>query len=159
VRLNSERGESIQEFLDRLGVPILLVEPEPRVRTGNRYARELLGKELAAIEGRMGGDVIECVYSKRPGGCGKDVHCKTCTIRNTVLDTFATGKSHLAVRAFPDIQFDNYIKTMSVRISTEKVGEVVLLRIDDFGDIEAGQGDACPENQPRPGEESKNEHD
>jgi len=146
VRLNSERGQSLQEFLDRLGVPILLVESEPKVRTANRYARELLGKELDAIEGRRGGDVIECAYSKRPAGCGKDVHCKSCTIRNTVLDTFATGKSHVGVRAYPDIQFDNYVQTMSVQISTEKVGELVLLRIEEFGEMEAGQTEPRPTN-------------
>jgi len=122
------------EFLDRLGVPVLLVESEPRVLTGNKPARDLLGKGLGDIEGRRGGEVIECVHSYSPGGCGQDVHCKSCTIRNTVLETFKTGKSFTHVQAFPDIQFEQDIKTMSVEISTEKVADVVLLRIDDFGD-------------------------
>jgi len=122
------------EFLDRLGVPVLLVESEPRVLTGNKPARDLLGKGLGEIEGRRGGEVIECVHANTPGGCGQDVHCKSCTIRNTVLETFETGKSFLHVKAFPDIQFGENVKTMSLEISTEKVADVVLLRIDDFGD-------------------------
>jgi hypothetical protein len=122
------------EFLDRLGVPVLLVESEPRILTGNKPACQLLGKELPQIEGHKGGEVIECAYASTPDGCGQDVHCKACTIRNTVLETFETGRSFLHVKAFPNIQFDQDTRTMSLEISTEKVGEVVLLRIDNFGD-------------------------
>jgi hypothetical protein len=124
------------EFLDRLGVPILLAESEPRVLTANKPARDLLGKGLGDIEGHKGGEVIECVYASTPDGCGQDVHCKACTIRNTVLETFETGKNFLRVKAFPDIQFDQDTRTMSLEISTEKVGDVVLLRIDDFGEAD-----------------------
>lgn len=134
TRLSSERGEHLQEFLDRLGVPVLLVESDVRVLTANKPARELLGKGLGEIEGRRGGEVIECVHASEPGGCGQTAHCKACTIRKTVLETFETGKSCLHVQAYPDIQFGQEVKTMSLEISTEKVADVVLLRIDDFGD-------------------------
>jgi len=126
----------LHEFLDSLGVPVLLMESEPSVLTGNTHARELLGKDLPEIEGRKGGEVIECVHSKKPGGCGKTEHCKSCTIRNTVLETFATGKSFVKVRAYPDIQVGEDVKTMSIEISTEKVGDYVLLRLDDLREKE-----------------------
>ncbi|MDP6634862.1 MAG: hypothetical protein QGG42_08200 [Phycisphaerae bacterium] len=132
--LSVNRPEPLHQFLDSLGVPVLLVESEPRVLTGNKLARQMLGKELDEIEGRRGGEVIRCTHADTPGGCGKDVHCKSCTIRNTVLETFATGKDFLHVQAYPDIQLDGDVKTMSLEISTEKVADVVLLRIDDFGD-------------------------
>ena len=147
ARLFAGHGESLQEFLDRLGPPILLVESEPRVRTANKQARDLLGKELPEIENRMGGDVIECVYAKRPGGCGSQVHCKSCTIRNTVLETFATGKSFVEVPAYPDIQQFGEVKTMRLIISTEKIGNVVLLRIDDIGEKQEGQTTDPPDKE------------
>jgi len=134
TRLCSENGEPFMDFLDRLGVPVLLVGPDVNVLTGNKPARDLLGKGLGNIEGRRGGEVIECVHASQPGGCGQTVHCKSCTIRNTVLETFETGKSFEHVQAFPDIQLGEDVKTMSLEISTEKVADVVLLRIDDFGD-------------------------
>ena len=134
IRLRSGRGEPLMEFLDRLSVPVLVVESEPRVLTGNKPARDLLGKGLGEIEGRRGGEVIECFHASQPGGCGQTEHCKSCTIRNTVLETFETGESFLHVQAFPDIQVGKDVKTMSVEISTEKIADVVLLRIDDFGD-------------------------
>jgi len=131
TRFTTDTGTTLHEFLDSLGVPVFLVEPEPRVRTGNKQARELLDKDLSMIEGQLGGDVIECIYAKQPHGCGNDVHCKSCTIRNTVLDTFATGKSSVRIPAYPDIQTPEGVQTIRFVISTEKVGERVLLRIDD----------------------------
>jgi hypothetical protein len=73
------------------------------------------------------------MYSALPEGCGKTVHCSGCAIRNTVMDTFQSGKSHLAVEAplvygTPDNRHE-----ISFLISTEKVKDVVLLRIDTVG--------------------------
>jgi hypothetical protein len=134
TRFCSGKGESLMGFLDRLGAPVLLIESEPRVLTANKPARKLLGKGPGDIEGHRGGTVIECVHANTPEGCGQTVHCKSCTIRNTVLETFQTGKSFLHVQAFPDIQIGQDVKKMSLEISTEKVADLVLLRIDDFGD-------------------------
>jgi len=125
-------GKSLQEFLDSLGVPILVIEEGPRVRTANRQACELLGKPVEEIQGRKGGEVIECVYSRMPGGCGENIHCESCTIRTTVLETFASGKSQERVVAYPDIYSVKEVKKVCLEISTEKVGGLVLLRIDDL---------------------------
>jgi len=136
ARLRSTRGEPLQDFLNRLGVPVLLVESEPRVMTANEPARKLLGKCLGEIEGRRGGELIECVHASQFDGCSQPTHCKTCKIRNTVLETFETGRSFLHVQTFPDIQVGQEVKKMSLEISTEKVRDVVLLRIDNFGDTD-----------------------
>jgi hypothetical protein len=124
--------ESLGSFLDRLPVPVLVIEESPRVFTANEAARLLLGKELPAIEGRRGGEVIECVHAGEPGGCGEQVHCKSCTIRNTVLETFETGNGFSRVKAYPDIQVGQSVKTFSIVITTEKVGDFVLLQVDEF---------------------------
>ena len=104
----------------------------PRTLTANKLARELLGKGLDKIEGFKGGEIIECVHAGTQHGCGRDIHCKSCTLRNTVLETFDKGKSFLNVKTFPDIQVGQEVKTMSLKISTEKVANVVLLSIDEF---------------------------
>jgi PAS domain-containing protein len=126
--------ESLGSFLDRLPVPILVIDDAPRVFTANEAARLLLGKDLPAIEGRRGGDVIECVHAGAPGGCGEQVHCKSCTIRNTVLETFQTGDGFRRVKAYPDIQVGQSVKTFTVEITTEKVGDFVLLQVDEFSE-------------------------
>lgn len=127
-----ELGEPLHEFLEKLGVPVLVIEPGPRVRTANKQACSLLGKDFSEIQGYKGGEVIECVHARSRDGCGADVHCKTCTIRNTVLETFASGKSFRNISAYPDICVNDEVKTMCLEISTEKVGSLVLLRIDDL---------------------------
>ena len=136
--LLSENSKSMHEFLDSLRVPIIVIESGVKVRMGNKYAKELLGKELSEIEDHAPGDIIECVHSHSPGGCGSDVHCKSCVIRNIVSETFATGKSFSNVPAYPDIEILSKVKSMSFKISTEKVGDFVLLRIDDVKENQNG---------------------
>lgn len=139
--LLAQMGRPLLDFLDSLEVPVLLIESGPLVCTGNRQARELLGKQLSQIEGHRGGEVIECAYAKLPEGCGNTVHCKSCTIRLTVLETFATGRSFVRIPAYPDIQTMSGTKTMRFLITTEKAGDFVLLQVDEARS--ASQMDDC----------------
>jgi len=125
-------GETLLDFLDRLELPVLVVMPDARVLTANRQAQKLLGKELREIQDYRGGEVIECRHAHVGKGCGYTVHCQSCTIRATVQETFATGKSHIRVPAYPDQEIGKEIKSLSLLISTEKFGNYVLLRIDDL---------------------------
>jgi PAS domain-containing protein len=122
---------SLNEYLNHLDVPVLVMDDDVRVMDFNEPARALLGKSAADIEGYYGGDVIECVYAKLPEGCGNTEHCKACTIRKTVTNTHLTGDPHFRVPAYQDIQTANGAREMRYTISTEKVGQFVLLRIDE----------------------------
>jgi nitrogen fixation/metabolism regulation signal transduction histidine kinase len=127
-------GTPLQEFLDGLGVPVLVVDGEGAVQTANMQARGILGKDLPEIEGSPGGNVIECVNASSPEGCGNTIHCKACTIRQTVMDTFATGRGRSRLPAYPDIKTSSGPRRLRFQISTEKVRDVVLLRLDDIDD-------------------------
>lgn len=120
----------MRSFLDSFVEPILMIGPDPKVLTANNSAQKLLKKQLGDIEGFKGGQVINCSYAFTEQGCGNDIHCESCTIRNTVLETFRTGNSFTEVPAYPDIQTFDEVRNCCIKISTEKVGEVVLLRID-----------------------------
>ena len=130
-QLFGEEGVELQVFLDSLAVPVVVVDATVTVKTANRPARELLHKELPAIEGYKGGDVFECVHAKQPEGCGFTIHCSGCVIRQTVTDTFQSGKSHLKVPACLQNGTPADHEEVNLLISTEKVGDVVLLRIDE----------------------------
>ncbi|NQU45346.1 PAS domain-containing protein [bacterium] len=125
-------GQPLEEFLDSLGVPVLVVDSARRMQTANQAACDLLGKKREDISDRTGGDVIECTHAHRPGGCGVQVHCKTCTIRLAVTRAFETGEPQLGIPAFPDIQFGSEIKNFCLSISTSRVGEFVLLIVEDM---------------------------
>jgi PAS domain-containing protein len=132
--LTSYNCRTARDILDSMTEPVLLVDAEGRVKSGNRSALEILGKEHGEIEDRLGGEVIECVYSDFPGGCGKTEHCKACTIRNSLAETVTTGRSLRRVPAYQYIKTPDGIRRKRINISTEKKGEYVLLRIDDIDD-------------------------
>jgi hypothetical protein len=121
---------NLLDFLDNLEAPVIVIDSTVRVMSANKQARELLKKESKDIEGVRGGDVFECAFAKLPGGCGNTVHCDACTIRNTVMDTFQTGKSHLKTPAYLLQGIPDNYQEIQFEISTEKVKDVVLLRID-----------------------------
>lgn len=125
---------SLMDFLDSLNAPVLTVDTEGKVGCANKQAREILQKEMPDIEGLTGGDVFACSYAHLPDGCGGSFHCDACTIRNTVMSTFQTGEGYLRIPAFlmrgtPDDTYE-----IQFLISTEKVADVVLLRIDKVGE-------------------------
>lgn len=136
--------ESLSEFLEWLGVPVFLVDGDVRVVAANRKAADLVGTEPADLEGAYGGEVIECARSRLPGGCGRTVHCRACTIRNTVTDTFRSGRSHLRIPAVADGRSSEGGHLVRYLISTEKAGEGVLLRIDEV-EVEAEPDDGRSE--------------
>ncbi len=131
TRMLSSLGESMQAFLDRLGIPVVLVDPTAHVLCANTSAQTVLGKNLPAIKDHVIGSVIECIHASKPGGCGKTVHCRSCTIRQAVLQTHATGASQVNVPALQDIVLEGVDTQVRYRISTEKIGDYILLRIDD----------------------------
>ncbi len=122
---------SLPQYLNEIGVPVLVMDDDVRVQGFNEPARALLGHRLEGCAGRYGGDVLECAYARLPGGCGNTEHCKACTIRRTVTHTYATGDSKLNVPAYQDIVTPGGNREVRFLISTEKVGNFVLLRIDE----------------------------
>ena len=127
--VRASMGMPLQEFLDGLNEPVVLVNGDGRVMSANNDAQSLLGKSIDKINGFKGGEVFECEYSCLPEGCGNTVHCAGCTIRNTVMDTFDTGKGHVRESAYLNHNTKGRIDYL---ISTEKVGEYAFLRIDEI---------------------------
>ena len=127
-------GRTMQEFLDGLGAPVLVVDAEANVRGANQAACARLGCDLRRVNRVSTGEALECAHARLPQGCGNQTCCKACTIRRSVMETFATRRSSERVPAFQDIETVNGRKRMRLSISTKMVGEVVLLRIDEMED-------------------------
>lgn len=123
----------IGEFLDRFSQPIVVVDLEGKVATANQQAQRLLGKTLPDIMGFPGGDVFECEHSYLPAGCGQTEHCAGCSIRRTVMECMASGRGRASATALLHQRTPHGTRALRLEISTEKVGEVVLLRLDSMG--------------------------
>ena len=122
----------LQQYLDEIGFPILVMDDDVHVLGFNKPARSLLGSQLEGCPERHGGDVLECAYARLPGGCGNTVHCKACAIRRTVANTHTTGVGQVNVPAYQDIVTPGGVREIRFLISTEKAGDFVLLRIDEI---------------------------
>jgi hypothetical protein len=121
---------SLCRFLDSLGESILLVDEGGLVITANACARSALGKEPEGIEGFLAGDVLECAFARLPGGCGRTTHCAACEVRASVTYTFETGAPLCKVEAYLEASTPRGNEKRQLFISTEKVGQRVLLRLD-----------------------------
>jgi hypothetical protein len=123
-------GVELESFLNSLDVPIVLVNQAGTIVNANSQAKTRLGRELPEIKGYRGGEVFECAYARLPEGCGNTLHCSGCTIRKTVMQTYATGKSFLKVPATLNKNTPEEPERVNLLISTEKLADLVLLRID-----------------------------
>lgn len=121
---------SLEHFLNKLEAPVLVVNSAGEVALANNQALNLLGKSLEQVKGYRGGDVMECAHAALPGGCGNTKHCVACTIRNNVMQTLETSECKRRVPAYLNRQLNAGKQIVDYLISTEKMGEVVLLRID-----------------------------
>ena len=127
------RIENQRIFLNALELPALLFQSEPRqVITANAKACELFGKDLSQIEGHRGGQVFDCVHSFSDEGCGKDVNCEDCTVKNAVVETFATGNSHYVVQTVLDVKKNDTTGPFDLQVSTERTNGFVIMTIDTY---------------------------
>ena len=130
----AQAGMPLQEYLDGLQTPVLVVNGDGIVELANAQAQNVFHKDLSQIVGERGGDVFECAYARLPQGCGNTIHCVGCAIRRAVMDTNETGQSHARVPAVLNWESANETRRIPFLISTEKVQDVVLLRIDRVGE-------------------------
>ncbi|MFT3917540.1 MAG: hypothetical protein QM704_26670 [Anaeromyxobacteraceae bacterium] len=107
----------------------MVVDGDGRVVAANRQAGAALGREPSQLRGLLGGEAMACVYSRLPGGCGKTVHCKDCTIRNTVTKVSKTKR--------PLLHQDAYLRqgdgVHQLRISARPTKEFVEVTIEAMG--------------------------
>ena len=137
-------GVPLLDFLDGLGMPVLVVDRDVVATFANRPLLDLLGKDLPRVKGHRGGDVFECAYAQLPGGCGNTYHCSGCAIRRAVTETFTTGKSLRNVPAYLNRDMATLMLQLALIISTEKAWGMVLLRIDHIGPKqESGPSSQC----------------
>jgi PAS domain-containing protein len=131
--LGQER-RNLSEFLETLDDPVIVVDDDGVVVNANTRAQNLLNRDRDRIAGKRGGDIIECEHSRSPGGCGSTEHCRTgCVIRRSVTHTFSTGEALQGQTAYQMVFTSSGVNESRFVISTEKAGNLVLLRIDEGG--------------------------
>jgi hypothetical protein len=128
---NNEKRTALLESFD---MPVLLMQANPRqVVTANNRALEVFGKQLNQVEGHRGGEVFDCIHSFTDAGCGKDINCEGCRIKDAIINTFETGCAHTEIQT--ELTIRNHSDTEEIRdiqISTQIVGKLTFVSIDHF---------------------------
>lgn len=119
-------GMSLDKYLDRFDTPIIIVNATGRIVALNQMAEDMTGKSRHEVIGLLGGEAMECAYARLPEGCGKTVHCETCTIRRTVMAAMESGKKQLHV----PVQLQKVNQKITMVISTDKIGDLVRIVIE-----------------------------
>ena len=126
--------------LEAINAPVLLMQKDPRqVITANRKALALFEKKRQEVEGHRGGQVFDCAHSFTEAGCGNDVNCENCKIKNAIVDTFTLANSHNGVSTELPIRKANGTTTYAFQVSTEMLGDLVLVRVERY-DADAQSG-------------------
>lgn len=120
------KGLPLNDYLGEFDFPIVIINEDDRMIAANKAAERMTGKSSEEISGLLGGEAMECSYARRPEGCGKTVHCETCTIRRAVMAVMETGqpKEHVPV----SIRQDQGVVQMV--ISVHKIDDIVQMVIE-----------------------------
>jgi len=94
-----EDGLSQNDYLEQFDLPVVVCRVDGHVLGLNRAMREWFGNPLReGFDGQLG-EVAECIYARRPEGCGNTIHCETCAIRQAIRRA-AAGEPTLKEKAY-----------------------------------------------------------
>lgn len=95
-----ENKEELEAIYQNAPLIMMLLDRDLRIRKANSYSSDFIGESEERMLGKQEGEVLSCLqHSDDPAGCGLGSQCEFCAIRNTVQDTFETGRSHHQVEA------------------------------------------------------------
>ena len=119
---------TVQDFINTLSSPIVIIENIDDIVLANDQARKILKVKV----GNKIGDAADCPNAKLQGGCGKTVHCKACAVRKVIQQTMQTGKNHNNIEAYQDTSTPAGTKHHTLKLATERIGNTILVRIDEL---------------------------
>lgn len=131
-KILSEPKGLVRTFLDQLEYPVLLIDAQTNMYLENSQLKDLVGKTSIEIEGKKSGEVFNCINWQESGECGSTIHCRDCTIRQAIEETFTSGTPLLDIKGGLKTTINGSEQEADCVISTQKTENYVLLTIHDF---------------------------
>jgi len=133
-------GNLFEQTFEGYPAPTLIVDREVRIILANRAARAVVGEgpDGLPILRMRGGDVLHCIRSFEPGGCGQQALCEDCVIRRSVRLAY----EHQTVqrcRADLEVRRGSKVQPLHVLVSASPIdhdGErQVVLTLEDITEV------------------------
>jgi len=130
-RVLREHEEELDSILDKVPIPLFVVDGERVVKKVNAFSLALAGVDAEKALGLRAGEVLRCENSKKdPGGCGHSDDCAACLIKHAIEKT-ADSKEPV-IRKKVTLKTTDH-ETMEFLISTYPLdlseGEDILLTL------------------------------
>jgi len=133
-RVFAEMATPAQEFLDSFSAPVIVVDKEFNVLSAGKKALALAGISADQVKGLRCGDIFGCIHAQKAEGCGKTSNCINCVMFDAIKHTYKTGLPRVRVPAYPDLNCSNKDKKIQYYVSSEKMGDIVVLILEDVED-------------------------
>jgi len=124
-----EMSQPLEDFLNDLDKPIMLIDERGKFITGNNALKTKLGLPISTGGPSYIGNVMECIYADDQGSCGRDIHCNGCVMRRSIELTYQTGESCEGIPAFLEHDINGRVEVSWYEISTFKLKDKVLLKV------------------------------
>ncbi|HKK33027.1 MAG TPA: PAS domain-containing protein, partial [Desulfomicrobiaceae bacterium] len=148
-QLLTEQKELLAAIYRNAPFIMMVVNAERRIQQINGFAEQFANRDAEEMLGLRGGEALRCLHVlDDPRGCGFGDFCRQCVIRNTVLDTLETGKTHLQVettyyfkeRDNETLALEFLMSTTPIEIKGEQMALVTLQDITERRQAEEEQG-------------------
>jgi transcriptional regulator with PAS, ATPase and Fis domain len=133
--LLGQRRLTLDQLLEQFDTPVIALDADLTALCANQAAERVLATTKDLIKGKLMGDVIECIHAQSAKGCGRTIHCSGCVIRRMVTATHQDGRTRASVEADQTVRRAGEFTAVRYRISTRKIGDAVLLTIEDAKEL------------------------
>jgi PAS domain-containing protein len=123
----SSRDEKLQDFLESLGSPAVLVGRDFTILFCNSRLCKMFSKFSHDLVGLKIGEALDCAYATYDSHCGENALCLQCRIRRLVALARITGEG---INEVPISFLHKFGLNQTYKITTERKGDVVLLMIE-----------------------------
>ncbi|KAF1080280.1 MAG: hypothetical protein GQF41_3448 [Candidatus Rifleibacterium amylolyticum] len=129
-KIFTEMATPMQEFLDSFAAPVIVVDKEFNVLAAGKKALALAGIGADQVRGLRCGDIFGCIHARKEEGCGNTTNCLNCVMFDAIKHTHKTGMPRVRMSAYPDLNCTSRDKKTRYHVSSEKIGELVVLILE-----------------------------
>ncbi|MBN2293119.1 MAG: sigma 54-interacting transcriptional regulator [Pirellulales bacterium] len=135
-QVTKERLATFYAFFQNAPVAMLLLDGDRQIREMNKAAEATFAASAEELKGIRFGNAVRCISAlSASGGCGHGPSCGSCSVRDTVVETYETGQGQRQVQVRLELESEEDSSDKYVLISTAlndlPDGRQVLVCIED----------------------------